>query len=126
MAVVGLGIDLAQAGRVRELIERRGQRALDRLFTAGEQAYCDRRASRFESYAGRFAVKEAVMKMLGTGWRCGVRWIDIEVTRAEGQAPRVVLHGESARIAERRGIRSIHVAITHDGGLAAAVAVGES
>jgi holo-[acyl-carrier protein] synthase len=55
-----------------------------------------------------------------------VRWIDIEVTRAEGQAPRVVLHGESARIAERRGIRSIHVAITHDGGLAAAVAVGES
>ncbi len=126
MAVVGLGLDLAQIERVQSFIERRGQRALDRVFTPGEQAYCDSRASRFASYAGRFAVKEAVMKVLGTGWRAGVRWIDIEVVRDPGQAPRVELHGETGRIAERRGIRSLHITITHDAGLAAAVAVAES
>lgn len=126
MAIVGLGLDLAQIERVRSFIERRGQRALDRVFTPSEQAYCDARASRYASYAGRFAVKEAVMKLLGTGWRGGVRWIDIEVARQRGQAPTVQLHGETARIAARRGIRAIHITITHDGGLAAAVAVGES
>ena len=126
MAIVGLGLDLAQIARVQSFIERRGQRALDRVFTPGEQAYCEGRASRFQSYAGRFAVKEAVMKLLGTGWRGGVRWVDIEVARERGQAPTVHLHGETARIATRRGIRTIHITITHDGGLAAAVAVGES
>lgn len=126
MAVVGLGLDLAQIARVQDFIERRGQRALDRVFTPAEQAYCDRRASRFASYAGRFAVKEAVMKVLGTGWRAGVRWVDIEVVRPPGQAPTVALHGASARIALERGIRTIHVTITHDAGLAAAVAVAES
>jgi holo-[acyl-carrier protein] synthase len=126
MAIVGLGLDLAQIARIQSFIERRGQRALDRVFTPGEQAYCEARASRFQSYAGRFAVKEAVMKLLGTGWRGGVRWVDIEVTRERGQAPAVRLHGVTARLAERRGIRTIHITITHDGGLAAAVAVGES
>ena len=126
MAIVGLGLDLAQIARVQSFIERRGQRALDRVFTPGEQAYCEARASRFQSYAGRFAVKEAVMKLLGTGWRGGVRWVDIEVARERGQAPTVRLHGKTAHIAERRGIRAIHITITHDGGLAAAVAVGES
>lgn len=126
MAVVGLGLDLAQIERVQDFIERRGQRALDRVFTPAEQAYCDSRASRFASYAGRFAVKEAVMKVLGTGWRAGVRWVDIEVVRPPGQAPTVALHGASARIATERGIRTIHVTITHDAGLAAAVAVAES
>ena len=126
MAVVGLGLDLAQIARVQNFIERRGQRALDRIFTPGEQAYCEERASRFASYAGRFAVKEAVMKVLGTGWTHGVRWVDIEVVRPPGQAPTVALHGESARIAEARGIRTVHVTITHDAGLAAAVAVAES
>jgi len=126
MGVVGLGLDLAQIARVQSLIERRGQRALDRVFTPGEQAYCDARAARFASYAGRFAVKEAVMKVLGTGWRAGVRWVDIEVVRAPGRAPTVVLHGACARHAERLGIRNLHVTITHDAGLAAAVAVAES
>ena len=126
MAVVGLGLDLAQIERVQDFIERRGQRALDRVFTPDEQAYCDARASRYASYAGRFAVKEAVMKVLGTGWRKGVRWVDIEVVRPPGQAPTCALHGESARIAAARGIRTIHVTITHDAGLAAAVAVAES
>jgi holo-[acyl-carrier protein] synthase len=65
------------------------------------------------------------MKVLGTGWAKGVRWVDIEVARERGQAPRLVLHGASAAIAEQRGIASIHITITHDAGLAAAVAVAE-
>ncbi len=66
------------------------------------------------------------MKVLGTGWAGGVRWVDIEVVRPRGQAPTVVLHAESARIARARGIETIHVAITHDGGISAAVAVAEN
>ncbi len=125
MSIVGLGLDLAGTERVGSFLERHGQRGLDRLFTAGEQAYCEARASRVVSYAGRFAVKEAVMKVLGTGWSEGVRWVDIEVVRDPDQAPRCVLHGESKNIAERKGIAAIHVTITHDAGLAAAVAVAE-
>lgn len=126
MAVVALGMDLANIERLQAAWERRGQRFLDRVFTQAEQAYCERRKARFASYAGRFAVKEACMKMLGTGWAQGVRWVDLEVVREPGQAPQVVLHGEAAEHARRRGIARVHITITHDGGLAAAVAVGES
>jgi len=125
MPIAGLGLDLVQIERIEDLLRRRGPRARDRLFTAAEQAYCERRARAAASYAGRFAVKEAVMKLLGTGWTRGVRWVDIEVVRLPGQAPSVALHGETARIAAALRIAKIHITITHDGGLAAAVAVAE-
>ena len=126
MTIVALGMDLLQIDRLEEALERRGERLLTRLFTDGERAYCERRAKRrVVHYAGRFAVKEAVMKVLGTGWTHGVRWRDIEVVREPGQAPTVALHGACARIAAERGIAHIHVTITHDAGVAAAVAVGE-
>lgn len=126
MAVVALGLDLVQIDRLAEMLERRGDRLLERLFTDAERAYCDRRKRRATHYAGRFAVKEAVMKALGTGWAQGVRWRDIEVVRQPGRAPELALHGASARIARERGIARIHITITHDAGLAAAVAVAES
>ena len=125
MPILGIGTDLAQIARVQAFLERRGQRARNRLFTAREQDYCDARAARWVHYTGRFAVKEAVMKVLGTGWSRGVRWVDIEVTRAPGEPPRCVLHGETARIAERLGIRTLHITITHDAGLASALALAE-
>ena len=125
MAIVGLGLDLAQIVRFEAAYERHGQRLLERLFTPGERAYCDRKKDRMSSYCGRFAVKEAVMKVLGTGWTRGVRWVDIEVARAPGAAPQCVLHGRTAEIAKKKGIRTIHVTITHDAGIAAAVAVAE-
>lgn len=124
--IVGLGLDLTQIARIEQVIATRGQRFLERIFTAGERAYCDARASRTSSYAGRFAVKEAVMKVLGTGWSRGVRWVDIEVVRRRGQAPTLELHGAARAIAERKGIATIHITITHDAGIAAAVAVAES
>jgi holo-[acyl-carrier protein] synthase len=125
MTVVGLGIDLTRIDRLEAAYGRHGERLLERVFTAGERRYCEARRARFVHYAGRFAVKEAVMKVLGTGWAKGVRWVDIEVVRASGQAPTVVLHGASARIAAERGIERIQIAITHDGGMAAAVAIAE-
>ncbi len=126
MSIRALGMDLTQIERFELALERQGQRFLDRIFTEAEQAYCERRAVRRTThYAGRFAVKEAVMKVLGTGWRSGVRWVDIEVLRDPGQAPRVELHGRSAELATERGIERIHVTITHDAGVAAAVAIGE-
>ena len=126
MSIVALGLDLTKIERLAETESRRGERFLARIFTAGERAYCERRAARRHvHYAGRFAVKEAVMKALGTGWTRGVRWIDIEVVRASGQAPELVLHGASAEIARSKGIDRWHVTITHDAGIAAAVAVAE-
>ena len=126
MAIVGLGLDLAQIARVEGVIARRGERFLERIFTPGERAYCDAKKESASSYAGRFAVKEAVMKVLGTGWARGVRWIDIEVVRRRGSAPELVLHGAARAIAEEKKIARIHITITHDAGLAAAVAVAES
>jgi holo-[acyl-carrier protein] synthase len=125
VAIVAMGMDLVQIERVQQVLDRRGQRFLERVFTPGEVAYCEARRERVTHYAGRFAVKEAVMKVLGTGWARGVRWRDIEVARRPGEAPRVVLHGRAAEIARERGIAEVHVTITHDAGLAAAVAIGE-
>lgn len=126
MPIIALGMDLAQIERLRAAVERRGERLLERVFTASERAYCDRRKQRITHYAGRFAVKEAVMKVLGTGWARGVRWQDIEVAREPGSAPELVLHGVAAQLARDRGIAKIHITITHDAGIAAAVAVAES
>jgi holo-[acyl-carrier protein] synthase len=125
--IVAIGTDITRVDRLEAAYGRHGERLLERVFTAGERAYCDRRkAARFTHYAGRFAVKESVMKVLGTGWRLGVRWVDIEVQRAPGAAPEVRLHGASAEHAQRRGIAKIHITITHDGGIAIAVAIGET
>ena len=127
MSIVSLGLDLTQIERLAEAESRRGERFLERLFTPGERAYCERRAARRHvHYAGRFAVKEAVMKALGTGWTRGVRWIDIEVVRSPGGPPELVLHGETKAIAAARGIDRWHVTITHDAGIAAAVVVAEA
>ena len=125
MAIVSVGLDLARIDRFEKVHARHGDRLLDRLFTDGERAYCDRRASRMASYVGRFAVKEAVMKALGTGWSSGVSWRDIEVVRQSGAAPELVLHGRTAGIARERGIVKFHITITHDAGIAAAVAIAE-
>jgi len=79
--IVGTGIDIAEVPRIRQAIERFGDRFLQRVYTAGEIRYCDSKANRVERYAARFAAKEAAMKALGTGWSHGVRWRDCEVVR---------------------------------------------
>jgi holo-[acyl-carrier protein] synthase len=111
--IVGTGVDIAEVSRIRETIERFGDRFLRRIFTEGEIRYCERKARRFESYAARFAAKEAGMKALGTGWSRGVRWRDIEVVRPRGQRPTIQFHGEAAAIAAALGTKNIALSITH-------------
>jgi holo-[acyl-carrier protein] synthase len=119
-------MDLVEIERLEAVVEKRGERFLARVFTPAERRYCETRARPATHFAGRFAVKEAVMKALGTGWTSGVRWQDIEVRRTQGGPPELVLHGATAAIARERSIERIHITITHDAGLAAAVAVAES
>ena len=111
--ILGTGVDIAEVHRIRESIERFGDRFLRRIFTEGEIRYCEQRASRFESYAARFAAKEAGMKALGTGWSRGVRWRDIEVVRPKGQRPTIQFHGEAAAIAAKLGTKNIALSLTH-------------
>jgi holo-[acyl-carrier protein] synthase len=111
--ILGTGVDIAEVPRIRETIERFGDRFLQRIFTAGEIRYCEGKANRYERYAARFAAKEAGMKALGTGWSRGVRWRDIEVVRPPGQRPTIQFHGEAAAIAARLGTKNIALSITH-------------
>jgi holo-[acyl-carrier protein] synthase len=111
--IVGLGVDIAEVQRVQAAIERRGTPFLRRVYTPKEIEYCERFKNKFERYAGRFAAKEAAMKALGTGWRNGVRWVDIEVLREKSGRPTIALSGESAKIADRLGVKWISLSITH-------------
>lgn len=127
MAVVGHGIDIVETARIREMVGSHGAHFLDRCFTAAEQAYCDRSAKRrFEHLAGRFAAKEAVLKALGTGWRGGIAWTDIEILPATGGQPQLRLSGETLRIAAEHGIERWHVSISHIETHATASAIAES
>ena len=94
MTPTGIGIDLVEVPRIREMLERHGQRFKERTFTADEIAYCDACADPAMHYAARFAAKEAAAKALGTGlWAQGVDWKDIEIRREESGQPRLHFHG---------------------------------
>ena len=123
--IVGSGIDLAEIGRLQQSIDRYGHRFLDRIYTAAEQAYCLRKRNSAESFAARFAAKEAGAKALGTGISQGVGWLEIEVVRERGGRPTLQLHGRAAQIASRLGVVSIALSITHTAQLAMASVVLE-
>ena len=124
--IVGLGLDIAEIDRIEAAITRHGAPFLERLFTPDEIAYCERFKNRYERYAGRFAVKEAAMKALGTGWSRGVRWRDIEVVREPSGKPGLRLGGVAREFADRLGVKQISVTITHSGNLALAQVIFES
>ncbi|MGB7438418.1 MAG: holo-ACP synthase [Candidatus Acidiferrum sp.] len=111
--IVGIGIDVAEVKRIAAVIESQKERFLRRVYTLDEVAYCEQFKNRYERYAGRFAVKEAAMKALGTGWSRGVRWVDLEVVRQRGGRPTLVLKGQAKKIAESLGVKSIAISITH-------------
>src|ERR1700739_814176 len=111
--IIGMGIDVEEVERVKLAMERQEERFLRRIFTERERAYCEQFKDKYERYAGRFAVKEAAMKALGTGWSRGVRWVDIESLRREGSPPTLDLKGEARKIADRLGVKNIAISITH-------------
>jgi holo-[acyl-carrier protein] synthase len=123
--IVGSGIDLVEIGRIQRSVDRYGQRFLDRVYTAAEQAYCLRKRKSAESFAARFAAKEAGAKALGTGIRNGVNWLEIEVVREAGGRPAIQFHGRAAQVAARLGVTHAALSITHTTALAMASVVLE-
>ena len=111
--IVGTGVDLAEVARIRASIERFGRRFTDRIFTAAEIAYVERKANRYERYAARFAAKEAGMKAIGTGWKRGVTWHDFEVANLPSGKPTLLLHGAAAEFAKRLNVRQVSLSLTH-------------
>jgi holo-[acyl-carrier protein] synthase len=124
--IVGLGLDIAEIDRIKAAIERHGAPLIERLFTPHEAAYCESHRDKFERYAGRFAAKEAAMKALGTGWRAGIRWRDIEVVREHGGKPTLELQGVARELANKMGVKNILLTITHSGNLALAEVIFEN
>jgi holo-[acyl-carrier protein] synthase len=123
MAVVGLGMDLADVGRIRRILEGpRGERFARRICTDRERGVVGRRADPAEGYAARFAAKEAFVKALGVP--PGIGWHHVEVVRAGGK-PTLWLTGRAAAVLKRRGVRRLHLSLTHDAGIAGAVVVLE-
>jgi len=117
----GLGIDLVEVGRIRDLLTKHGERFKERTFTAGEISYCDSCADPAMHYAARFAAKEAAAKALGTGlWAQGVDWKDIEVSRAESGKPALTFHGGAKGHAEQQGVTAQLISLTHTRDLAMA------
>ena len=123
--ILGSGVDLCEVPRMREAMERHGDRFKHRVFTDREIAYAESKANRYERYAARFAAKEAGMKALGTGWRGGLAWRDIEVTNLNSGRPTLAFHGVAARIAEKLGVRHVALSLTHTAEQAMAMVILE-
>jgi holo-[acyl-carrier protein] synthase len=123
MGIVAHGIDLVDCPRIEAMIERHGERFIQRVFTAAEQAYAEANKNEIEKLAGRFAAKEAVLKLMGTGWRGKIAWTDVEIINNSSGQPEVTLSGEVEKIAGKLGIKHISVSITHTANFAIASAV---
>jgi holo-[acyl-carrier protein] synthase len=123
--ILGVGSDLAEVARIRSSRERFGDRFLRRVYTAAEIAYSLSKANVDERLAARFAAKEAAMKALGTGVAGGVTWREFAIDHEPSGQPTLTLSGAAARLAARRGVRKVHLTLTHTTELAMAVVVME-
>ena len=121
--ILGLGMDLCEVDRIQRLLERDRARFVRRVFLDAEIAYCDARRRPALHYAARFAAKEAFLKALGRGWRLG--WTQVEVLRSASGKPDLALKGKAAEVTAGRGVRRIHLTLTHTAHTAAAVVVLE-
>jgi holo-[acyl-carrier protein] synthase len=118
--IVGSGIDLVEIVRIQQSMDRYGSRFLNRIYTPAEQAYCLRKRNAAESFAARFAAKEAGAKALGTGISHGVSWLEIEVVRLPGGKPTLEYRGRAAQVAARLGVAHIALSLTHTASVAMA------
>ena len=124
--IVGTGIDITEVPRIQRALERYGERFLNRVFTAEEARYCNSKPNAAERLAARFAAKEAGMKAIGTGWRGGITWKDMEVVRRPGQRPELRYSGRAAEMAAALGCKRVHLSLSHTGEQAIAYVILES
>jgi len=124
--IIGTGVDIVDVARIKKLLEKHSPRFEERIFTAGEILYCRSKAKPEIHFAARFAVKEAVMKCLGTGMDQGITFKDIEVTHKKTGKPVIKMHDRGKEIFTRLKIATIHISISHDKHYAIAQAIAEA
>lgn len=122
--LISIGTDIIECVRIAQMIEKHGAVFLQRVFTRREIEYCSSRKAATQHYAGRWAAKEAVLKVLGTGWARGIQWTDLEIQNEVSGAPVMKLSGKAAEIAKERGIQEVMVSISHCRAYATAFATG--
>jgi holo-[acyl-carrier protein] synthase len=124
--ISGIGTDIIEVSRMEHQLAQEGKPAFrDRVFTEAEIRFSEEKASRGQHYAARFAAKEAFFKALGTGWRDGLQWKDVEIVNDPLGRPVVNLYGKANQCASERGITRIHVSLSHLKELATAVVILE-
>jgi holo-[acyl-carrier protein] synthase len=123
MEILGLGIDMVEIARVRQVYERYPERFLERVYTAPERERARKLRDPVPFLSGRFAAKEAVLKALGTGLSGGISWQDLVIVREPSGAPRVYLGGKALRRAEALGSGRVLVSISHERAHAIAQAI---
>jgi holo-[acyl-carrier protein] synthase len=123
--IYGTGIDSIEVARIAEQVEKESG-FKERVFTAGEIAYCESKASRGQNFAARFAAKEAFMKALGTGWRDGIAFTDIEIINDSLGRPQLVIQGKAQEIVHARNITAMHVSLSHLKEIATAIVILET
>lgn len=123
--ILGVGIDIVEVPRVQRVYARFGRRFLNRILLGTEIDYCLGMAMPAPAVAGRFAAKEAIAKALCTRIGPGLGWQDMEISRDKSGTPAVVLHGKGRTLADARGIKKIHVSLSHTQRYAVAIAVAE-
>ncbi len=123
MNIFGIGTDIVECLRIAQMIERHGELFIQRVYTPHEIQYCQNRKAATQHFAGRWAAKEAVLKAIGTGWRRGISWRDVEVRNLPGGRPIVALHGGVRDVMEELGIGQILISISHCRSHATAYAV---
>jgi holo-[acyl-carrier protein] synthase len=112
--IIGIGIDLVKSDRIKDAVRKWNKRFLNRIFTPPEQDYAFAHKLPHLHLAGRFAVKEAVLKALGTGWSGGIRWTEISVINEPVGKPYVEVAGNIKKLMDKRGVKEIQVSISHD------------
>ena len=125
MNILGIGTDIVECLRIAQIIERHGELFITRVYSAHEIEYCSARKAATQHYAARWAAKEAVLKALGTGWRRGIGWRDIEICNQPSGAPKAVLRGGAREVLERSGVKKLHVSLSHCRSHAVAYAIAE-
>jgi holo-[acyl-carrier protein] synthase len=127
MNVIGIGTDIVECLRIAQMIERHGDLFITRVYTDHEIEYCQTRKQSTQHFAGRWAAKEAVLKALGTGWRRGISWRDVEIRNDTSGKPTVALRGGARDVVEELHISQMLISISHcrSHATAYALAVGD-
>ncbi|MGF1573174.1 MAG: holo-ACP synthase [Sumerlaeia bacterium] len=111
--ILGIGTDVVEISRFKQLLERQPERSVERLFTESEKEYCDSKQEPIIHYAARFAAKEAFLKAMGTGLTNGIRWSDMSIVKNQVGAPEFFLTGRAFELTQERNLLNIHLSISH-------------